>query len=258
MVTPGPSHNLSNPLPGLDANPRSRHWIRLGMLVALVGLLVGIAVVILAVFVDGPVAAWVNGQGIAASFRRRDSWARTLSEIMKTPGEWYYACAIAAACLLDPRRHRAALFLLLAMVSSMSNVVVKWIVGRQRPWRNGPDGVEAFHTDFLTFHFFRDGLQGFFFQSNLSFPSGHACQAFAVSTALVLLYPKWGWLAMFPAMVTACERVLSNSHYVSEVFFGGVLGAAGVLSVSVALQHWATGWHPSHFPPRIPTPPTNA
>lgn len=230
----------------LEPNARSLDLMRLGLTIGIIGLVAAVVVALLAIYVDPKVSSWVNGQGISAALRKRHTWQRALSEVMKTPGEWYYAGVVAVACLLlDKRKWRAGLFVALAMLSSVSNVVVKWIAGRQRPWRKGPDGIEQFFSDHLTFDFFRGGIPGFFSQQNLSFPSGHSCHAFAVATALILLYPRWGWLALAPALMTAAERVLTNSHYVSEVTGGGMLGAVGTIAVWAALRRWATRWHAS-------------
>ena len=57
-----------------------------------------------------------------------------------------------------------------------------------------------------------------------SFPSGHAMNAFAVSSVLALCCP---WLAPALALVAisvAASRVVLGLHYVSDVVAGGVFG----------------------------------
>lgn len=57
-----------------------------------------------------------------------------------------------------------------------------------------------------------------------SFPSGHALNAFAVSSVLALCCP---WLAPALALVAvsvAASRVVLGLHYVSDVVAGGVFG----------------------------------
>lgn len=61
-----------------------------------------------------------------------------------------------------------------------------------------------------------------------SFPSGHTTDAFAVATAVLLLFPQkiWGRLTMFWAFAVAYSRLVLGVHYPSDVF-GGVLIGAG-------------------------------
>lgn len=206
----------------------------------------GIAIIVLAVWrLDGPVAQWVHDHGIDIAFRKRGTWTKILSATMKTPGESYFAVLAAIAALaLDPRRWRAGLFVALAALSSASNTIAKWILGRQRPLRD-----DVFHPDSWSFQPFRGGLPGLIHPANLSFPSGHACQAFAVATAICMLYPRRGWLAIFPALMVAAERVLSNSHYISEVTAGALLGALGTLVVGVLVRRFC---FPQNNPPGVP------
>jgi membrane-associated phospholipid phosphatase len=132
---------------------------------------------------------------------------------------------------------------LLSAGASGSNAVVKWVAGRQRPFRDG-----VFHPDPQSWMPFRGGLAGLVHQSNLSFPSGHTTHAFALATAVAAVFPRWGWAAYVGAMMTAFERVLSNSHYPSEVFAGAVLGAGCTLAVLALLRALSAGQGPESVP----------
>ena len=64
------------------------------------------------------------------------------------------------------------------------------------------------------------------FSANQSFPSGHACQAFAVATAISENYPAW-WVRLLcygGAGLVGYARIEQNAHYTSDVVAGAVLG----------------------------------
>lgn len=60
-----------------------------------------------------------------------------------------------------------------------------------------------------------------------SFASGHAASAFALATVISRRYPnhRWvPWVAYGTAGAVAFSRVTTNSHFVSDAFFGSALG----------------------------------
>lgn len=190
-----------------------------------VTLLLTAATPVLMLLTDVPLAMLVHDVGIDRALRARGTAARLLSELLKQPGEWYVGLSVTAALVVRFKRQwLPAGLVALSAVLSTSNALVKWAVGRQRPLRGG-----EFFADGLAFEPFRGGLLGLFQQSNLSFPSGHTCHAFAVAAAVSLVFPRWSWLALLAAAGTAAERVLTNSHYLSEVVFAAALGIAGTL-----------------------------
>lgn len=90
---------------------------------------------------------------------------------------------------------------------------LKHLVGRTRPFGNKG-----------TFHF--DPLKIPAPSSSLSFPSGHATTAFALSSVIAEQYGNlpltialYGW-----ATVVALARVNNNAHFPSDVFWGAVVG----------------------------------
>lgn len=60
---------------------------------------------------------------------------------------------------------------------------------------------------------------------NYSFPSGHASRTFAVASALTTMYGWWGVPALVAAGAISAGRITSDSHYLSDVLFGAVLGS---------------------------------
>jgi membrane-associated phospholipid phosphatase len=200
----------------------------------LAGLTIWLLLLLVAFAVDVPVAGFVRDAGWEA-FIERD---RGLREFLKLPGEFLvvFLCAVAAT-LLHRRRWQAGLFILATAVASGLNGIVKWMVGRHRPFtwmhETAPE-LRAF--EFLPF---RGGWEGLFVGRNLSFPSGHATTAFALASALAMLWPRGRWVWFTAAGLCGFERIWENAHYLSEVVAGAGLG--------IGLVHLAGRWMPERF-----------
>jgi undecaprenyl-diphosphatase len=147
---------------------------------------------------------------------------RLVREILKLPG-WFpftLVAVILPVSLLHLARWRAGLFMLLATATAASNELFKFLVGRTRPFKP-PDGsgrLVPFELHPLAWHV-----------KNLSFPSGHACLAFATAAALAMLWPRSRWRFVWygAATLVAVERVAENAHWLSDAFFGAALGIVG-------------------------------
>jgi membrane-associated phospholipid phosphatase len=57
-----------------------------------------------------------------------------------------------------------------------------------------------------------------------SFPSGHATTAFAMATALSVIYPKGRFLFFAIAILACAQRLFAGAHYLSDVIAGAILG----------------------------------
>jgi membrane-associated PAP2 superfamily phosphatase len=90
---------------------------------------------------------------------------------------------------------------------------IKHLVGRNRPFGNQG-----------TFHF--DPLKFPPPSSSLSFPSGHATTAFALTSVIAQQYHNIPLsIGLYGcATAVALGRVNNNAHFLSDVFFGGVIG----------------------------------
>lgn len=168
-------------------------------------------------------------------------------------------CAgVAAVCLvaalvwvLDPRRRPALAYVLVATVlATNANQVIKEICGRARPaWslqmnQKGKAELESYvashpgtPVQVVTadqWLFFKKGRP---YASSIfeSFPSGHACSAFALAAVLVLLYPRARIVWLVVATLCALERVRSGRHFTEDILFGA---AEGWL-----LAMWACSWN---------------
>jgi len=99
------------------------------------------------------------------------------------------------------------------LAANAIGTVLKYSVGRARPY--GEEGKRAFKPfTFKTVH--------------TSFPSGHTTSAFSVASVFAARYdsPWVGIAAYGAASATALQRVYSDKHWASDVFFGAILGVA--------------------------------
>jgi membrane-associated phospholipid phosphatase len=99
-------------------------------------------------------------------------------------------------------------------------VIPKWIFGQIRPFK--PDGTTTPQP--FDLHWFSHGLTGLFHESDLAFPSGHACMAAAVGAAVAFVRPRLVFVVALIALVVGVERVIENAHYVDDVVAGWAFG----------------------------------
>ena len=105
------------------------------------------------------------------------------------------------------------------LLSGAVATAIKYLVGRERPFYTYPE-LEKLSTG-----------------GSPSFPSGHSADAFAIATAIYLIYPKWyvfilvyGW-----AVGIAFSRMRLGVHFPSDVLVGisiGILSALVIFFVS--------------------------
>ena len=113
-------------------------------------------------------------------------------------------------------------FLFLAvLVPTLIGEVLKWIVGRGRPFVGGE--ANAFNFS----HFI--GGEAF-----ASFPSGHANTAFALAFAVSALWPKARpWMLAY-AVAIALSRLVLLAHHASDVVAGAMVGVI----CAMAVRYW--------------------
>lgn len=121
---------------------------------------------------------------------------------------WIVLCILLA---LHPKTRRAGLTGGLALVFSLlfTNVLIKNLVGRTRPWLI-LEGLIPLVTE----------------KDPNSFPSGHTSAAFAAAVALWRTLPrKWGVTALIGAAVMGLSRLYVGVHFPSDVLCGALVGA---------------------------------
>ena len=120
--------------------------------------------------------------------------------------------ALSLAMLLYRPTRRAGALALCAMVLGMliTNVTIKPLVERARPWLALPFTPLVTEND------------------PNSFPSGHTCAAFAAGMVWARELP-WGWGRAASVLMAVCmglSRLYVGVHYPSDVLAGAVIGGA--------------------------------
>jgi undecaprenyl-diphosphatase len=110
-------------------------------------------------------------------------------------------------------------FLFLAVLTPvLTGEVLKWVVGRGRPFVGGE--ANAFN-----FQHFVGG------EAYASFPSGHANTAFALAFAVSALWPKARFVMLVYALIICATRLVLLAHHPSDVVAGALVGAIGAMVV---------------------------
>jgi membrane-associated phospholipid phosphatase len=110
-------------------------------------------------------------------------------------------------------------FLFFAVAAStLVTEVIKWCVGRGRPFVGGEANVFNFS------HF--AGTPAY-----SSFPSGHATTAFALAVAVAAVWPQARVAMAVYAMIIAATRLVLLAHHPSDVVAGALVGIIGAMFV---------------------------
>jgi membrane-associated phospholipid phosphatase len=158
-------------------------------------------------------------------------WARILTDfgkdthVMWTLGVLLIVVALAAPALRGVSR--ATLlglgtrlqYLFLSVVFSVAvGELIKWIVGRGRPFVGGK--ANAFNFQ----HF--AGTEAY-----ASFPSGHAITAFALAFAVSAVWPRTRIVMLVYALVIVATRLVLLAHHPSDVVAGALVGVTDAMAV---------------------------
>lgn len=95
--------------------------------------------------------------------------------------------------------------------SGLLALLFKNLIGRARPF--AVEGLNAWHS--IPFY---DNYEF------ASFPSGHSTTAGAMTAAIVLLFPRFGWLIIPLGVWIALSRVMIGVHFPSDAFAGLMFG----------------------------------
>jgi membrane-associated phospholipid phosphatase len=103
-------------------------------------------------------------------------------------------------------------------VPALIGEVIKWVVGRGRPFVGGEANVFNFS------HF--DGTPAY-----SSFPSGHSITAAALAFAVSAVWPKARPAMIVYALVILATRLVLLAHHPSDVVAGALVGVIGAMFV---------------------------
>ncbi len=116
----------------------------------------------------------------------------------------------------DPSMKRRSTKYMLYICTSVSIAIIignglKYLLGRYRP-------IMLFEQNLYGLHLFSSD-----WPLN-STPSGHTLRAFAILTALSLIYRRFTLVFISFAVVVGASRVIVTDHYPSDVVFGAFIG----------------------------------
>jgi membrane-associated phospholipid phosphatase len=138
-----------------------------------------------------------------------------LREVVRFPASIYGGLAVFFLILVvHPARWQRTVAAVVACLSAdLTGSLLKMVVARARPDHAGPNTHLVFHP----FH-------GFARDAAVSFPSGEATAAFALATAVTLMYPRLRWPCYLLAAGVCAARLTSGAHYLSDVAAGAMIG----------------------------------
>ena len=168
----------------------------------------------------------------------QQSWAGTildpLARLLAALGAGGIGLILLGLVLLalrPTRRLGAGVLLALALGALVTNVVLKPLVERARPYA---DETWLLHQWWLE--------AGAMIESDASFPSGHTTAAMAATAALfVLLKRPWRWwLWLFPVLM-GLSRLYLVVHYPTDVLAGALVGLAAGYAAAWIVRR--ANWH---------------
>jgi membrane-associated phospholipid phosphatase len=119
--------------------------------------------------------------------------------------------------LLHFGTHVQYLFLAV-LVPVICGDVLKWVIGRGRPFVGGEANAFNFHPF--------AGAEPFF-----SLPSGHAVASVALAFAVAAVWPRTVILAVLYAVAICASRLFLLAHHPSDVLAGALVGISGAMAV---------------------------
>ena len=177
---------------------------------------------VLMIWIDAPEIVLMPPRGTASLWPFRiltdfgkDTYALLLLIILLV------GVVLAAAAARDSVRRRLITigvqlqFLLLALSIPLAvGEVLKWIVGRGRPFVGGQANVFNFAP-----------FAGS--EAHASLPSAHSITAFALAFAVAAVWPRLRGLAIAYALLIALTRLVLLAHHPSDVVAGAAIGIIG-------------------------------
>jgi len=188
--------------------------------------IIGAAIIVLMYALDAAEIRMMPPRGTPSLW-----WVRILTDFGKSAYVlWTLAGLMLLVLVVSAAMHGTARSLLLGLgtrlqflfcavlVPVLAGDVIKWIVGRGRPFVGGE--ANAFNFS----HF--SGGEAF-----ASFPSGHATTAFALAFAVSALWPRTRIVMLVYAVIIAVTRLVLLAHHPSDVVAGALLGTIGAMAV---------------------------
>jgi membrane-associated phospholipid phosphatase len=186
----------------------------------------GVAIIALMLVLDGWEIGQMPKRGTPSLW-----WMRILTDfgkdeyVLSALGVLLIAVAIVAPAFRGIQRSlllgfgtRLQFVFCAVLASALISEVIKWCVGRGRPFVGGEGNVLHFS------HFAGTGAYS-------SFPSGHATCAFALAFAVSALWPRARTAMLIYALVICATRLVLLAHHPSDVVAGALVGTIGAMFV---------------------------
>ena len=152
------------------------------------------------------------------------NWLMPLFSALGNYGIFWLSLGLVLFCFKKTRRAGFDLILCLAFSWAVSELLVKNLVQRPRPFTEIPELVTLIPRP-----------------DSFSFPSGPTCSSMASAYALCRSFGKKGALAYIPALLISLSRIYVGVHYPTDVLISmlwGTLGAALMYAVSRRFIRW--------------------
>jgi membrane-associated phospholipid phosphatase len=187
---------------------------------------IGVAIIVLMYVLDAAEIQLMPKRGTPSLW-----WVRILTDFGKSAYVLWALFGLMAAVLIASTAMRGTAravmlglgtrlqFLFFAvLVPVLTGELIKWAVGRGRPFVGGE--ANAFNFSHFT------GGEAF-----ASFPSGHANAAFALAFAVSALWPRTRFVMLVYALIICATRLVLLAHHPSDVVAGALVGVIGAMVV---------------------------
>lgn len=122
-----------------------------------------------------------------------------------------------------------------ALLAGLAANAFKLIIGRTRP-----GAFNLYGNVWNTFSDWFPAIEAG--HANQGCPSAHAATAWGLAAALSACYPRGRWLFMLLATCGCCQRLVTGSHFASDLFWGAALGTliGGMIMHAPISWNWYT------------------
>jgi membrane-associated phospholipid phosphatase len=194
--------------------------------VLLVATITGVVIIALMYWLDATEIGWMPKRGAASLWP-----VRILTDFGKSEYVlWGLAGLLLVVALVSPRLQgisrlvavglgtRLQFIFFAVLLPVLAGEMLKWIVGRGRPFVGG----EANAFNFMHFA----GTEAY-----ASFPSGHATTAAALAFAVSAVWPQARSVMIVYAILILLSRLVLLAHHPSDVVAGALVGMIGAMFV---------------------------
>jgi membrane-associated phospholipid phosphatase len=194
--------------------------------VLLVATITGVVIIALMYLLDATEIGWMPKRGTASLWP-----VRILTDFGKSEYVlWVLAGLLLVVALVSPRLQgisrlvavglgtRLQFIFLAVLLPVLTGELLKWIVGRGRPFVGG----EADAFNFMHFA----GTEAY-----ASFPSGHATTAAALAFVVSAVWPQARLVMIVYAILILLSRLVLLAHHPSDVVAGALVGVMGAMFV---------------------------